>query len=249
MEIVHFVFLTTRDKYHLTEIGGELLGYCGNGYIQEKHVQAWCNKLMEYRESVNRTRTSSSNNCRWTVLPPRFFSLIIEQDHEAYSYANGSVGPYPALWEVDTVYIPLTQDEINWNIIKIDLQSLNVTIYYPNNCHVKICRGSFWVHKNIYQLFVEFESAFIWFLWSINYWRNAGQSETDALDFIGDVAWPSHVDNVGRNSGVIVCMLLNNLVLDRSMTCIEGNIQDTCMRYRRFMADELYAARSTPNNM
>ena len=70
-----------------------------------------------------------------------------------------------------------------------------------------------------------------------------GLSEADAFEYAGDVVWPTCVRHVRRNSRVIVCILLQNLVENRSLKWEEGNIQDACMRYRRFMADQLYAGR------
>ncbi|KAL8239683.1 hypothetical protein R6Q59_016250 [Mikania micrantha] len=53
--------------------------------------------------------------------------------------------------------------------------------------------------------------------------------------------WPQYNGPVGRNSRVLVFIIMRNLVLDLPNQ-IKRNLHDTCMKYRRFMADEFYAA-------
>ena len=48
-------------------------------------------------------RTLSSNDYRWTVLPPNFFDMLHKQDIDATRYADGSTATYPPFWEIDTV--------------------------------------------------------------------------------------------------------------------------------------------------
>ncbi|KAJ0465744.1 hypothetical protein HanHA300_Chr14g0541511 [Helianthus annuus] len=227
---------------------GGVLGYCGDGYMQETHVRAWCNKLIQDRETKYRRGTSSSNTFRWTILPPNFIDLLAEQDNDAYGYATGSVELYPPFWDVDTVYIPVSKEKEGWVILKIDMHSLKITVYFTNKCDALNCGERFCIHRRIHQILVEFESLFLWFLGRIQYWENAGLSEADALDYTGDVVWPTSEHRVGRNSGVILCMLLQNLVQNSVLpNWQERNMQDACMRYRRFMADQLYSARFIPH--
>ncbi|XP_021980578.1 uncharacterized protein LOC110876724 [Helianthus annuus] len=224
---------------------GGLLGFCGNGFIQETHINAWCNKLMYLRETQSETRPCQSNDYRWTIMPPHFFNMVVEQKHDAYSYADGSRQKFPAFWNVDTVYMPVSHKDQHWLILQINMLSLKVKVYFPNNCNVMHCGESFCIHKKIHQILLEFESPFLWFLGRISYWQLSGINETDTLECAGDDVWPDNGDHTGRNSGVIICMLMEKLVQNFALTWEEENLQDACVRYRRYMADELYAGRFT----
>ena len=147
------------------------------------------------------------------------------------------------------VYIPASIDDENWFVLQVDMKLLQVTVYFPNNCSPIDCGDTFCSHRKIHQILIEFESAFIWFLGAITYWQKSGRNEVESLQFSGDVVWPVTNSRIGRHSGVIVCMLLRNLVQNITLTWREGSLHDACMRFRRFMADEIYAGRFAPSNI
>ncbi|XP_035844810.1 uncharacterized protein LOC110934743 isoform X4 [Helianthus annuus] len=153
-------------------------------------------------------------------------------------------GEFGAVYKV---YIPIPDKEQNWLLFIINLKSLELKNFFANIYDTINCGDSFCVHRRVHQIVLEFESLFLWFLGRISYWKHSEIYETGAMQIVGDVVWPDHTDRVGRNSGVIICMLMEKLVRDRSLTWNEG--QDACFRYRRYMADELYAVRFTPVNV
>ena len=144
--------------------------------------------------------------------------------------------------------MPVAHNENHWLLLKINMCSLKIYAYFPVNCNVSNCGEGFCIHRKIHQILLEFESPFVWFLGRISYWQQSRKDSVQELEYWGDVVWPDNEAHIGRNSGVIICMLLENLVNNRSLTWNEVNMQDACVRYRRYMADELYAGRYTPTN-
>ena len=147
------------------------------------------------------------------------------------------------------VYVPIPDNEQNWLLFKINIKSLQLRIFFANNCNTINCGDSFCVHRRVHQIVLEFESLFLWFLGRISYWQQSGINETRSMQIVGDFVWPPQTNRIGRNSGVIICMLMEKLIWNRSLTWTEGNLQDACFRYRRYMADELYTGRFTPVNV
>ncbi|KAL8257861.1 hypothetical protein R6Q59_029902 [Mikania micrantha] len=116
-------------------------------------------------------------------------------------------------------------------------------VYFTENCDPAICETTS-VHRLFYPIITRFETLFKSFLDNILFWQNSRINVIPPrLKISGTEVWPQYNGPVGCNSGVIVCMLMRNLVLDLPNQ-IKGNLHDTCMKYRRFMADEFYAARA-----
>lgn len=240
--------VTFRKRYvtPFRSIGIFRKRYVANNFWFKQHVRAWCNRIMHFRLR-DQTTSLRCTNRRWTILPPSFYNSVLEQDHHSFTYADGSRIMYPSLWEVDTVYLPVSVDDKHWCILCIDMQLLKVTVYYANVCNVDNCDDTLCIHRKIYQILTEFESAFIWFLGAIKYWEYSSTGHLHTLEYpleySGDIVWPYTSQRIGRNSGVIICMLLKDLALDNEMTWDERSLHDACMKYRRYMADEIYAAR------
>jgi hypothetical protein len=146
------------------------------------------------------------------------------------------------LWQV---YLPISLDDENWYLFKICMLTLQIHVFFPYDCQPNTCfQNSSCIHCDVHRIEVEFESFFICFLQRISYFRNSNQQPIDELPVSGYSVWPHNGGHIGRDSGVVICMLLRMLVQNRSLDCQEINIQGASMRYRRFMADELYALRT-----
>ncbi|KAM0064930.1 hypothetical protein Hdeb2414_s0003g00108781 [Helianthus debilis subsp. tardiflorus] len=227
---------------------GGVLGYCGDGFMHETHVRAWCNKLIQDRENRKSSRDIFIKYCWLDRSTPKFYKP---------SGGTGSRCLRIRYWQCRTLPCLLGSGYGLHTSIPRQRRLCNLEdryaltknyVYFTNKCDALNCGERFCIHRRIHQILVEFESLFVWFLGRIQYWENAGLSEADALDYTGDVVWPTSEHRVGRNSGVMLSMLLQNLVQNSVLpNWQERNMQDACMRYRRFMADQLYSARFTPH--
>jgi hypothetical protein len=123
--------------------------------------------------------------------------------------------------------------------------TLQIHVFFPYDCLPNTCfPNSSCIHRDVHRVEVEFESLFICFLQRISYFQHFDQQPIDELPVFGYSVWPQNGGHIGRDSGVVICMLLRLLVQNRSLDDQEINIQNASMRYRRFMADELYAMRT-----
>ncbi|KAD6796447.1 hypothetical protein E3N88_07343 [Mikania micrantha] len=155
----------------------------------------WVTRLMRFRWKEITKNRRPEQLFPWTIMPPQFYDILCETpNHGALPFCIGMKEEYPALWDVDTVYIPIVIEDIHWLLLRVDMRTLEIDVI-------------------------------------------------PKIKILGTEVWPQYNGPVGSNSGVFVCMLMRNLVLDLPNQ-IEGNLQDTCMKYRRFMADEFYAARA-----
>ena len=123
---------------------------------------------------------------------------------------------------------------------------MEIRIFFPYECRPTTCHGLSCIHVGVQRIQHEFESFFICFLTRINYWQHTGQ-DSDIIDLpvSGWVVWPPNGGHIGSDAGIVICMLLRRLVQDIGLDWREVNLQDACLRFRRFMADEIYAARTS----
>jgi hypothetical protein len=146
------------------------------------------------------------------------------------------------------VYIPICIEKKDWLLVSVDMQTLHMYLYFVNTCDSSSCGQTTCIHHLVYPIIVQFESIFKSFLDTISYWEHSGRSYKPKIIISGSEVWPQNKSNVGCDSGILVCMLMRNIVLNLPMS-IEGDLEDACTKYRRFMADEFYHARWLPNNV
>ncbi|KAL8199921.1 hypothetical protein R6Q57_013489 [Mikania cordata] len=176
-------------------------------------------------------------------MPPQFYDILCETpNHGALPFGIGMKEEYTALWDVDTVYIPIVIEDIHCLLLRVDMRTLEMYVYFTENCDAEVCQKNC-IHRLFYPIITRFETLFKSFLDNILFWKNCRRDAIPKIKILGTEVWPQYNGPVGSNSRVFVCMLMRNLVLDLPNQ-IEGNLQDTCMKYRRFMADEFYAARA-----
>ena len=143
------------------------------------------------------------------------------------------------------VYLPICIEQRYWFLVSVDLRTLHMKLYFTNSCVLSGDGQSTIIQVMVYPILIKFESLFKAFLDNISYWEHSGRNSVEKLLVSSTEVWPQDKGNIGCNSVVLVCMLMRNLVLNLPMN-IEGELEEACSKYRKFMADEFYAGRWLP---
>ncbi|KAL8223916.1 hypothetical protein R6Q57_019391 [Mikania cordata] len=106
-------------------------------------------------------------------MPPQFYNILCETpNHGALPFSIGIKEEDPALWDVDTVYIPIGIEDIHWLLLRVDLRILEMYVYFTENCDPAICQTTC-VHRLFYPIITRFETLFKSFLDNILFWQNS----------------------------------------------------------------------------
>lgn len=175
---------------------------------------------------------------RWTILPPQFYEYLVDScNKDAHLYIKGKFQHYPSFFEVDYVFLPLCLDDRDWLLVRIDLRTQEMLMYFNKDMGSSYRQVLFPILKRIQVYFAAL-------LVNIKYWKKTHYHESviswEAIDdyVIG------HRDLAG-NEGVLVCMLLEHLVTGAPLD-LTANAKEQFMNYRRYMADQFYFWRCLP---
>ncbi|KAM0034872.1 putative Ulp1 protease family catalytic domain, papain-like cysteine peptidase superfamily [Helianthus debilis subsp. tardiflorus] len=72
---------------------------------------------------------SRDPSARWSILPPYFQMYLQTLDQKFACYFNGKVEPFPPIYSVDEVYVPLFIPSIHWFLGVFNLVNETLTIY------------------------------------------------------------------------------------------------------------------------
>ena len=182
---------------------------------------------------------SSRKDMRWTILPPEFYECLVDScSKSAVGYANGKMNPYPSFTEVDVIFFPLCIEAQDWALIRVDLKSMGLMLYYSHDISSDKYRAV--VHPK----FKKINVYLTYLLVHIRYWKNRAKSESVLSYEVNDAYVQPYHQLIG-NEGIYVCMLMEHLVTGKELN-IGENFNQTCMTYRRFMADQFYFWRCLP---
>jgi hypothetical protein len=192
-----------------------------------------------------RLKKNGPSGLRWSILPPQFRTdLTCNGTKIAAKYANGTDELFPPFWEIDYLYIPLYVSNLeDWVLVRIDMRTMEMLQYWSNNRYTKDYRRLLFL-----PVIDPMPICFEWLLDEIKYWQRFEGPYLEPkhrhikLAFTDDYL-PKDGGDLGGDSGVLVCMLIQKLV-ERKPVSMEGNFKDTCKAYRLFMAEQLYRART-----
>ena len=175
-----------------------------------------------------------SRKLRWTVLPPQFYEdVCYTKDCLRAVDMAGKKEPYPPFWEVDYLYIPIWIKQEDWLLFRVDMFNMEITQYWTDK------RWGNEKRRLVEHVMDIFPIFFKHFLDQIHYWRNSRYCTKKKVSF-GYVQDGVPQDNGNiANSGVLVCMMMENLVRGKSLID-ETDVEESCTNYRRHMANELY---------
>ncbi|KAM0062651.1 hypothetical protein Hdeb2414_s0004g00150691 [Helianthus debilis subsp. tardiflorus] len=233
-----------------SEFWGALLGYENHSYLSPLHVDGWVTRMMRFRWILIKKSKKPEQLYPWTILPLQFLDLLCEKpNYGALPFAIGLKEHYPPFWDIDMVYIPICVELQDWFIIRVDMRTLHLTLYFTGKSgSTSSSDGSNLIQVRVYPTLVKFEALFKSFLDQISYWEHSGRPFVEKTMVTHTEVCQQCKENPGANSGVLVCMLLTNLVNDEQVS-VENDLEEACAKYRRHMADEFYAARFTPGNV
>jgi hypothetical protein len=202
--------------------------------------------MMHYR--LEQLRSNGSKGLQWTVLPPQFRTGIYDKESKYGSiYANGTNELYPPFWEVRYVYFPLYIRKMDeWLLARIDLHTMQMVHYCTSHRY-----SSEYKELITLPLLDPFPLIFQWLLEEINYWEHytgpyiSRDNRTLNVHVANEEYVPENGVELGGDSGVLMCLLMHNLVRNKTVN-MQGDFKDKCMRFRRHMADRLYQGRFLP---
>ncbi|KAJ0751892.1 hypothetical protein HanPI659440_Chr09g0318001 [Helianthus annuus] len=154
----------------------------------------------------------------WKILPPQFLDLLEENpNHRALPFAIGLKEHYPPFWDIDTVYIPICVDLQDWFMVRVDMRTLHLTLYFTGTCTSSVSDGSSLIQVRVYPTLIKFESLFKTFLEQIAYWEHSGRPHVENTMVTHTEVCQHQKENPGPDSGVLVCLLLSKLVNDEDV--------------------------------
>ncbi|KAL8209261.1 hypothetical protein R6Q57_008673 [Mikania cordata] len=117
------------------EFWGSLLGYQNYSYLSTLHVKGWVTRLMRFCWKEITKKHRPEQLFPWTIMPPQFYNILCETPNNgALPFSIGMKEEYPALWDVDTVYIPIRIEDIHWLLLWVEMY-----VYLTENCDPAIC--------------------------------------------------------------------------------------------------------------
>ncbi|KAL8244416.1 hypothetical protein R6Q59_010674 [Mikania micrantha] len=197
-----------NDEVLDREFWGSILGYQNYGYLSKLHVKGWVTRLMRFRWKEITKNRRPEQLFPWTIMPPQFYDILCETpNHGALPFCIGMKKEYPALWDVDTVYIPIVIEDIHWLLLRVDMRTLEMYVNFTENCDDGVCQTTC-IHRLFYSIITRFETLFKSFLDNILFWENCRRDVIPKIKIFGTEVWPQYNGPVGSNSGVFVCMLM-----------------------------------------
>ncbi|MFS7900879.1 hypothetical protein Hanom_Chr00s147759g01821001 [Helianthus anomalus] len=186
-------------------------------------------------------QTDPTLNLRWTILPPQFYDTLLQSvPKSVVGYGNGKENPFPSFVDVDFVFFPLSIDNNEWMLVRLELASQELVLYpFENFCG----RGDKFRAVIIPRL-TKLKVYLTGLLVHLKYWKKTGKPECCITHELNDNYVISNRSIVG-NEAVYLCMLMEHLVTDKPIN-ITGDVKQICLSYRRFMADKLYFWRCLP---
>ncbi|KAK9057854.1 hypothetical protein SSX86_022693 [Deinandra increscens subsp. villosa] len=203
---------------------GPLLGY---GPLSTIHIEGWVGRLMQWRH--RQLMGDPKLKLRWTILPPRFYEHLVDSCHKnAISYCSGKVKPFPSILEVDYVFLPVCLEANMWALFRLDMRSLKLLIYYPQEIDGEKYR------RSVHPKFTRMNVYFTYLLVKLGYWKKVKTVE-NVLIYDDNQEFIQSNNNVKNNEALYVCMLMEHLVsgkpIDRDtdfkVSWFKGS-QETC---------------------
>lgn len=182
---------------------------------------------------------NQSRDMRWTILPPQFYDNLIDSCNKtAVNFANGKLSPFPSILNVDYVFFPLFIGNHEWTLVRIDLRTQEMMMYWLEKIDSSKYRQS--LHPMVTKISVYFTGLLV----NLQYWKKSGCAERSLILEVNEDYIKSHRDLVG-NHGVYLCMLMEHLVTGKPIQSTD-DFSSACASYRRFMADNFYFWRCLP---
>ncbi|KAL8237077.1 hypothetical protein R6Q59_018158 [Mikania micrantha] len=215
---------------------GTLLGYTSNGYLRPEHIQGWVGRMMNWRQ---RQLQKGATNMRWSILPPQFYDYLVDScTKNTVSFANGKSSPFPSFFDVDYVYFPFCVENNEWLLVQVELRNVNLVMFCSECFSSEKYRRA--VHPKLMQISVYFCALLV----NIKYFKKTGYPPKLMSLEVNEDYVQTHADMYG-NQGVHACMLMEHLVTGKPLN-ISNNFRESCIAYRRFMADQMYFWRCLP---
>ncbi|KAD4386262.1 hypothetical protein E3N88_26431 [Mikania micrantha] len=206
------------------------------GAYQLMHIQGWVGRMMNWRQ---RQQQKGATDMRWSILPPQFYDYLVDScTKNTVSFANGKSSPFPSFFDVDYVYFPFCVENNEWLLVQVELQNVNLVMCCSECFSNEKYRRA--VHLKLMQISVYFCALLV----NIKYFKKTGFPPKVMSFEVNEDYVQSHADLYG-NQGVHACMLMEHLVTGKPLN-ISNNFRESCIAYRRFMADQIYFCRCFP---
>lgn len=199
------------------------------------------------RLRLDKLARKGTSGLNWTILPPSFQEeLCAHPPAYPIKYGNGKDEMYPRFLEVRYVYFPLQIPVLDdWMLVRIDLDTMEMVQYWSNIIYRDLYEDLLY-NKVIQYVREGFDSL----LHRINYWRKKYFDDyhlikanvKELTDVICEDYLPKNGVELGGDSGVLACMLMQMLVKGDTVVVDEG-FKHKCGSYRKFMAKEFYRYR------